>query len=117
MLSTFMEEGGFTMIPLLLAGAGLVALSVLFAARPSQQLKSTTFALALVVLLGGALGFVMGLRTTVRNTNQIDDLQDRARVLLVGSAESSNNVVLALLFVLVAAVAVTVGTFRERRAN
>lgn len=111
---TFFNDGGFVMIPILLAGFLLTALSTLQALRPLTTRWRTLQLLAGVVSTLGVLGFVMAVVTTIRNSSEAPDWTQRAHMLVGGVGESANNLTLMLVFLLISAVACTIGSMRER---
>lgn len=102
MNARFFEDGGFTMLPLLALGFCLVAVAVLNALRPQQRFRAVAWSLSGAVGVGGVLGCVLACIATMRNTQEVPD-ELRMRVLVAGFAEGANNLVLALVFLLVAA--------------
>jgi len=112
----FMMEGGFTMIPLLLAGFCLTAVSVLYAARPSDRLRAVARNLGAMVLFGGLLGGAQAARTVFRVAATAESVDDRSSIVLAGLSESANNLVLAFFFLALAAAVLSVGAWREKRA-
>jgi hypothetical protein len=109
----FLEDGGFTMIPILVLGFCLVGASGLDALRPAARLRPVMLSLAAVVGTAGALGFVMAVNTTLRNCLEVADPQ-RMTMIIAGVAESANNLVLALVFLVLAALISAVGAIRGR---
>lgn len=113
-MMTFFSDGGFVMIPILLAGFLLTAASAMQALRPITTRWRTLKLLAGVVSALGVLGFVMAVVATIRNCSDAPDWDQRSRMLLGGFAESANNLTLMLVFLLISAIACTVGSMRER---
>lgn len=111
----FFEDGGFTMVPMLLLGFLLVGVAGLEALRPQARLRGVAVSLCAAMAAAGALGFVMAVVATLRNSQEVEDAI-RIKVVLAGVAESSNNLVLALLFLVLAACLLAVGSFRGRAA-
>ena len=113
MWSQFFKDGGFTMVPILLLGFCLVGASGLDALRPAAKLRSVMLSLAAVVGTAGTLGFVMAVNATLRNSLEAGD-GERIKMIIAGVAESANNLVLALVFLVLAALISAVGAFRGR---
>lgn len=112
----FIEDGGFTMFPLLAAGFCLTGVSVLYATRPTERLRGTAFNLGVVVLFAGLFGGAQAVRTVLRVAASAEDADAQHRIVLAGLSESANNLVLAFFFLSLAAVLVTAGAWREQRA-
>ena len=112
----FFTDGGFTMFPLLAGGFGLTAASVLYATRPTERLRSAALNLGLVVLFAGLFGVAQAVRTVLRVAATAEDADAQHRIVLAGLSESANNLVLAFFFLSLAAIAVTLGGWREKRA-
>ena len=111
MNAQFFEDGGFTMFPLLALGFCLVAAAVLNAMRPQQRFRAVTISLGGALGVGGLLGFVLAVIATLRNTREVPD-EVRAKVIVAGFAESANNLVLALVFLLIAALISVIAAWR-----
>ena len=110
----FFEDGGFTMLPILLLGFILVGVAGLDALRPAARLRGVTLSLGSAMAASGALGFVMAVVATLRNTQQVTGEADRMVIIIGGFAESANNLVLALVFLVLAALISSVGALRGR---
>lgn len=115
-MATFFSDGGFVMIPILLAGFVLTALSALQALRPVAYRWRTLKLVAAAVAVLGLLGFELAIVATIRNSHEVEALEQRAKMLLGGLAESANNLTLMLVFLLISAIACAVGAAREPRA-
>lgn len=116
MWSNFFADGGFTMVPILVFGFCLVAAVGLHALRPQPRLRAVAWNLAALVGATGLLGLVMAMIATVRSSQPVE-WPERSSVLLVGFAESANNLVLALLFLGLAALGSAVAAWREGPAG
>ena len=109
----FFEDGGFTMVPILLMGFGLTGVCGLEALRPSARLRGVAISLSGAMAAAGGLGFVMAAITTLRASLELPD-EVRLKILLAGLAESANNLVLALVFLVLAGCLLAVGALRGR---
>lgn len=112
----FFEEGGFTMIPLLLLGFLLTVVAGLEALRPAAKLRGVAVSVGAAVAAAGGLGFVLGVVTTLRASQQAEGEAIPVRLILGGVAESANNLTLALVFLVLAACLLAVGALRGRTA-
>lgn len=109
------RDGGFGMFPTLLFGLLLVAVGARYAMKPERRLVPLLVALNVLTLAAGALGFVSGIITTARYLGDVPNA-DRSYVAIEGLGESLNNVAMALVFVVLAALAATLGAWRIARA-
>ena len=110
----FFEDGGFTMIPILVLGFVLVGVAGLDALRPGARLRGVIVSLGAAMAAAGGLGFVMAVVATLRGTQQVTDNADRIVIIIGGFAESANNLVIALVFLVLTAMISAVGAFRGR---
>ena len=110
----FFEDGGFTMVPILLLGFVLVGVAGLDALRPAARLRGVVLSLAAAMAAAGVLGLVMAMVATLRNTQQVTDNADRIVIIIGGFAESANNLTLALVFLVLTALISSVGALRGR---
>ncbi|MFO0595465.1 MAG: hypothetical protein U0228_09180 [Myxococcaceae bacterium] len=115
-MGQFFADGGYLMVPILLMGFGLTALGTLQATRPQEHRWRAVKWLAVAQLSLGTWGFVAALVATVRNTQDVEDLSLRARILIAGAAESANNLTLALIFLTIGGTLSAVGAFRSKPA-
>lgn len=114
MLGRFFEAGGFGMFPTLAFGAALTAGAVALALRPGARRAWLAATLGLLTLGGGALGFLMGVVNTLRYVQDVPP-PDFWKVVCLGLAESLHNLVLAVVFVVVALLAAAVAALRAAR--
>ncbi len=98
------------MIPTMVFGLSLLAVAARYALRPEQRWVPLILGLGTVTLASGALGFVTGLMASFE---YITGVPDGGRwVALVGVGESLTDVAFALLFIVLGALSVSVGTWR-----
>ena len=115
-LSGFFRDGGFGMWPTLLFAFPLVALAVLYALRPEKRAVPVLWNLGMLVLGSGVLGTWVGIINTLRYIQREDvPAAERLGILALGAAESLNNLVLALIFVVLTLLVTAVGTYRGSR--
>jgi hypothetical protein len=118
-MHTFFTEGGVGMYPTALFGSASVALGLIYAWRPDARLVSLIAGLGCAALLAGALGMVLGLKATAAGILSDPAIAgDQVRTIaMAGAAESSNNLVLALVLTTMVALALGLGGFRSRVAS
>jgi hypothetical protein len=109
------REGGWGMFPTLLFGAVLLIVALRYARSPEKRLVPLLLGLGTLTMSAGALGFVSGLITTCACIAQVQ-AAETTTIALQGLGESLNNVAFALLFVVVAAIASSVGALKLARA-
>jgi len=108
------RDGGFGMYPTMVFGVLLLVVAVRYAKAPERRLVPLLVALNLLTLAAGALGFVTGVITTAHYVYEANE-PNPAIVALGGLGESLHNVAFALLFVVFAAIAVTLGAWKIAR--
>jgi hypothetical protein len=116
-MNTFLEhfrDGGWAMFPILLCGLALLAVSIRYAVRPERRFVPLLVTLNALTLSAGALGFVSGVITTASYFDQHAATLPSS-VPFLGVGESLNNVAFALLFVVVAAIAMSLGAWKIAR--
>lgn len=113
-MGTFFEEGGFGMYPTLLFGFLLAGSAALTAFRSSRY-WSLSAVLAAVTLASGALGMAMGVINTFRFVIRMSE-GDVLRAAATGLAESTNNIVLALVIVIVSGLVAAWPALKAARA-
>jgi len=109
MLDSF-RDGGVGMIPTLIFGVVLVALSLRYAARPEQRQVPLLISMGLLTNFAGALGFVSGVITTMKAVAQVP--AEEHWIAMVGLGESLNNMALAFALCVLATLCVVVGAWR-----
>lgn len=114
MFASFMEEGGFTMVPVLLLGFALTAVSGLHVLRPTKFLGASV-GLAVTLASSSLFGYFHAAKTTLRAAATFEDEAARPRIVLGGLSESSNNLELGLIFLALAGVCWAVAAYRRDR--
>lgn len=107
------REGGWGMFPTLVFGLLMLWVAGRYALRPERRLVPLLLGLGTVTLASGALGFVTGLMATFRYIGGVPP--GERYIALIGVGESLVNVAFALAFVVLAAVAASVGAWRIAR--
>ena len=103
------------MFPTLVFGLLMLLVSARYALRPSRRLVPLLLGLGTVTLASGALGFVTGLMTTFRYIGGVPAAQ--RYVAIIGIGESLANVAFALVFIVLSALAASVGAWRLTRGR
>ncbi len=112
-MGTFYVEGGWGMYPTTLFGFLLVASAVLTLLRPAR-FWALTAVLAVVVACSGLLGTCTGIINTMRYVVRTTE-PDLIRIAATGIAESTNNMVLALVIVVPSGLIGAVAAYRALR--
>ena len=115
MLEAF-KLGGWGMFPTLICGLLTVAISVRYAVKPEKRLVPLLVTTNLMTVIAGMLGFVTGVITTAMYVGGIAKV-DVPQIATIGVGESLHNIALALVLMMLAAIASTVGAFRISRAE
>ncbi len=116
MWANFYQNGGWGMYPTTLFGFFLVASGVLLVLRPEKRYLPLVSGLTLVTLCSGFLGCSVGFINTFRYIQDVAP-EEQLKIAAVGCAESLNNVVLALMIVVVTTLLGCVGALRALRAG
>jgi len=114
-MTEFFTGGGLGMYPIALFGFATVACAVLFVLRPERRFLPAVVAFGTTTLASGVLGFCLGISSILNIIAQVNEKDQRA-ILAMGTSEILNDLILALLLVVVAAFIVAVGTVRSARA-
>lgn len=104
--------GGFGMYPTALFGLLLIAASIRYAIKPESRLIPLQITLCLLTLFAGALGFTTGIITSFSAMGGVPGDGSAKWIPLIGAAESLHNVALALVLVIMAAIAASIGAGR-----
>ena len=113
-MGQFFAEGGAGMFPTAFFGLFFFALAALHALRPDRRLGGVVVLLGALTMGSGLLGLCLGLSSTTRYLAKVA-AEEQLAVLAAGSAESLNNLILALLIAIPAALVGTIGAFRASR--
>jgi hypothetical protein len=116
-MNTFVEhfrDGGWGMFPILVAGLALLTVAIRYAVRPDRRFVPLLVTLNVLTLSAGALGFVSGVITTATYFDQHATTLPSS-IPFLGVGESLNNVAFALMFVVVAAIAMSLGAWKVAR--
>lgn len=106
--------GGWGMWPTLIFGLLCLAVSIRYAMRPEKRFVPLLICTNVMTLIAGSLGFVTGMIATTTYL-AADDLKQPA-IALIGMGESLHNVSLALILMMLAAIAATIGAFRHSQS-
>lgn len=112
-MGMFFTEGGFGMYPTLGFGFLVVASAVLSLRAPER--RWLTFSLGAATLASGVLGTSMGLINTMKYVAAAPEAERLASG-ATGIAESLNNLVLALVLLILALLVSSVAAFTHARA-
>jgi len=111
MLANFFIEGGPGMLLISIAGLVLISLSVRYLLSPDPRRHQPLLLTGLLTLALGALGTVLGCVGTLHAVHQVEP-KDQLVLMAAGLAESLNNLLLSLLFVVLMLVLTAVGSRR-----
>ena len=114
MWNDFFRNGGFGMYPTSIFAFCLIAVSVLYLLRPERRYAPVVLSAGIMTLLAGALGCAVGFVTTIFFVRTLPPAE-QFTVTLVGIAESLNNIILALIVCVLAALLAFAGTLRSAR--
>lgn len=113
MLEAF-KLGGWGMFPTLICGVLTVAVSVRYAVKPEKRFVPLLISTNVMTLVAGTLGFVTGLIATATYIGGVKT-EEVPLITVIGAGESLHNIALALVLMMLAAIAATVGAFRTSR--
>jgi ABC-type proline/glycine betaine transport system permease subunit len=114
-MKDFFLAGGYGMYAISLFGFVLVAASVLYALRPGPRYQRLTVVLGITTFMTGLLSTSAGIGLSARYIHQVAP-ERQLGILALGVDESLHNIMLALIFVVLASLVVAVGAFREGKA-
>jgi hypothetical protein len=111
MWSDFFRDGGYGMYPTLIFGFFSLAAALLFLLRLDRRYLPVIVSCAVTTLGSGLLGCSVGIANTLRFLEKVPG-EDQLKIAALGCQESLNNVVLALMLVVVVGLLTAIGTFR-----
>lgn len=107
----FFRDGGWGMYPTLIFSTLMLGAAVVHAVRPRPRALRVLVAMAVATGASGFLGFSVGVITTFRYTAETP-AGEHSKFAMLGIAESANNVVLALIAIVLAALVTALGSVR-----
>jgi hypothetical protein len=110
----FFKSGGYAMVPILIFGFLLIAASGLYLLRPERRLAPLIWSTGALTAGMGLLGFFLGVRLSLRYIWQVEPA-DQLKIAAAGIAESLNDVILALILVVLGALLAAIGAYRSSR--
>ncbi len=115
MWDNFYQAGGWGMYPTSLFGFFLLAGALLFALRPELRLFPALACLAIATTASGLLGCTVGVVKTFHYLPEVP-AGDQFLIATQGCAESLNNLVLALILLVLGALVTLAGAVRATRS-
>jgi hypothetical protein len=116
MWNDFFRDGGWGMYPTTIFGFLLIAAGALYLFRPESRYAPIVLATGFLTLAAGLLGMFTGLVTTFRYVHQVPQA-DQFQIALQGTAESTNNMILALILCVIAGILTLGGLVRGLRRS
>ena len=117
-MSEAFHNGGWGMFPTSIMGLVLLVVAGLYARRPAKGQLGIVLGFAAMTFLAGCLGFVAGAIKTLSAAGQLNDpTMSPGQLAALGISESLNNIALALVMLVLAAIVTTIGTIRASRTN
>ena len=113
MLEAF-RLGGWGMFPTLICGVLAVAVSIRYAVKPERRLVPLLITTNVMTLIAGTLGFVTGVIATAKYISEVETTKV-GLITVIGTGESLHNIGLALILMMLAAIASTIGAARLSR--
>lgn len=110
--SDFFEAGGWGMYPVTVFGFFLVVVTVLYALRLRPHHARLGWLLGVCTLMAGWLGTATGICTTAFYIQHVEQPK-QLEIFALGLQESLHDIVLALIFALIAGVVAIAGALRE----
>ena len=114
MLRSFFLDGGWGMYPTTICGFLLLGVGFLYLLRPSPRYTALLLCLGFMTLTAGVLGTLTGLIATFRYLQDVPPV-DQLKIAALGCAESTHNMVLALVLTFLATVPTLGGVVRAMR--
>lgn len=116
MFDDFFRSGGFGMYPTVVFGSLAVLAAIVIAFKPERRFVPMVAALGATTFGSGMLGTTMGFISSLRAVTQVP-AADRATIVMMGAAESLNNMVLALIMVVLTGLIASVAAGRVALAR
>ena len=113
--NNFFTVGGLGMYPISVDGFLLLASALLLALRPERRFVPLVVSLALLTLCAGVLGTLVGIVSTLHYVATTSTGQ--VQTLIMGAAEASHCLVLALLVISAALALTAIAAWRASRAR
>lgn len=107
----FIREGGWPMFPTLGIGIAALVLAVRYAARPERGQRSVVHMVALITLLMGIFGTLLGMQISAQAIRNVGP--EHKWIFLIGLAESLNCVLGALVLLMPTLIFAGIGSYRE----
>lgn len=114
MFANFFRDGGWGMYPTSICGFLLLAAGFLYFLKPESRYTPLVFCLGFMTVTAGVLGTLTGLIMTFRYLQNVAE-PDQVKIAALGMAESTNNMVLALILTFLAALPTLGGVLRNLR--
>lgn len=111
----FIREGGWPMFPTLSFGLVALVLAIWHAGRPSPAQRSLAMTFAVLTVVMGLFGTVLGVQLSSAAIRGV--APDQRWIFLVGLAESLQNLISALALLLPTTVAIGVGDYRRAQES
>ena len=112
----FYVAGGWPMLPVSIFGFLLVAVSVLYALKPSPRRERLAWPLGVGTLAAGLLGTATGVCMSARYIGHVA-ASKQLEIFALGIEESLHDVVLALMLVVLASAIFAAGVARGKTAE
>jgi hypothetical protein len=113
--NNFFTAGGLGMYPISVDGFLLLASALLLALRPERRFVPLVVSLALLTLGAGVLGTLVGIVSTLHYVATTPTGQ--VQTLIMGAAEASHCLVLALLVIMAALALTAIAAWRASRTR
>lgn len=107
----FIREGGWPMFPTLGIGIAALVSALRYAARPERGQRSVVNMVALVTLLMGVFGTLLGVQISAQAIRNVEP--EHKWIFLSGLAESLNCVLGALVLLIPTMIFAGIGGYRE----
>lgn len=111
------QEGGWVMYIVFALGLVAAGAAARFALRGEHQLLGVVRWSLRALLLSGVFGFTTGMIKVLHAATRAPDLAQAARLVIEGTSEAANNPGAALLFSILACIAIAIGQRRFPQPN